>query len=56
MNEKQLAIWAFAKSAEEAAKFGCLEDCRKYARMIQDILTDCIISNSKTECCESGTK
>lgn len=49
MNEKELAIWAFAKQIEESAKAGSLEDCRKYARIIQDVLTDCAIAVMKTK-------
>lgn len=49
MNEKELAIWAFARGIEKSAKGGSLEDCLKYARMIQDVLTDMAIANSKTK-------
>ncbi len=48
MSEKELALWAFAKQIEESAKAGSLEDCWRYAKMIQDVLTDCVISNGKS--------
>ncbi len=48
MSEKELAIWACAKQIEDSAKAGSLEDCRKYAKIIQDVLTDCVISNSRS--------
>jgi len=47
MSEKELAVWALAKQIEESAQHGCLEDCQKLAKMIQNVLTDCAIGSSK---------
>jgi hypothetical protein len=49
MNNKELAVMAFAEKIIEAAEAGCLETTSRYAGMIKDVLCDLPIDGTNPE-------